>query len=667
MLRFNSLTIKNIGPFKDEQTIDFTSENGVTFIWGNNGRGKTTLLNIFRYALYGRFQNRRGATVDYTTLTNRESRIEGEYGFKVILRMTYDNTEYELTRQFQARTGIKHPTKNDDYESYMFLKKGTAMLSKEEAEHILKSIMPEQVSRFFLFDGELLQEYEELLIDEAEASRKIKTSIEEILGVPVLTNGAIDTDLVLEEYKKLKNKAAQRNQQTQQTASQIEMLNAQLQEHYYEFNRLHELLTEEKTKKSRLEGDLQENEHINKLISDIKVIDNILFEKNLTKESLLSEITTISKDVWKWLVSSRVSIMLDEIKKDLNELENKEHDQKITQRFIADMESAADNKHCSICDQDIGDEHIVQLVQRIKIAKNDYGKLTPEEVSVLRELRERCAALEPMKYPNSKEKLELLERQLDETIVAISDNKRRLNALNEELQKFGETSELTARMQTKAQELSQSISKIKNYEDGKAAEQDKITNTKNTLQTLNAKLDSMAMGVEMDEAKKRVELCEQIHSVFEEGIAAYRDKLKTDVERDATELFLKISSDPDYIKLSINDNYGLSIVHVSGEAVPLRSAGFEHIVALSLIGALHKNAPLRGPIIMDSPFGRLDPIHKSKITSALPHMSEQIVLLAYTSEIDEQEARATLGVALKREYALVRQNSFHTRIELQHN
>jgi hypothetical protein len=29
-------------------------------------------------------------------------------------------------------------------------------------------------------------------------------------------------------------------------------------------------------------------------------------------------------------------------------------------------------------------------------------------------------------------------------------------------------------------------------------------------------------------------------------------------------------------------------------------------VALALIGALQNNAPLRGPFVMDSPFGRVD-------------------------------------------------------------
>ena len=32
MLRFTSLTIENFGPFKGDQTIDFTNDNGVTII-----------------------------------------------------------------------------------------------------------------------------------------------------------------------------------------------------------------------------------------------------------------------------------------------------------------------------------------------------------------------------------------------------------------------------------------------------------------------------------------------------------------------------------------------------------------------------------------------------------------------------------------------------------
>lgn len=36
MLRFASLTVEDFGPFNGTQTIDFTNDDGVTFIWGNN-------------------------------------------------------------------------------------------------------------------------------------------------------------------------------------------------------------------------------------------------------------------------------------------------------------------------------------------------------------------------------------------------------------------------------------------------------------------------------------------------------------------------------------------------------------------------------------------------------------------------------------------------------
>lgn len=125
---------------------------------------------------------------------------------------------------------------------------------------------------------------------------------------------------------------------------------------------------------------------------------------------------------------------------------------------------------------------------------------------------------------------------------------------------------------------------------------------------------------------------------------------------------VSITGDPDYVGLQINRNYGLSIVHRTGALVPGRSSGYEHIVALSLIGALHKNAPLRGPIIMDSPFGRLDKTHKKNIARTLPHMADQVILLTYNGEIERGVAVDELAENLVREYSLARITSMHTQI-----
>lgn len=665
MLRFTSLTIENFGPFKGCQTIDFTSENGVTFIWGNNGRGKTTLLNVFRYALFGHFQTRRKVDVDLTSLSNIEGRTEGKYDFKVILKMQNDDKHYELTRQYVVRKGVSKPTMNDDYEEKVFLKEEGSLLSPDTRDHVLNQIMPQAVSRFFLFDGELLQEYEELLMDDTDDGTRIKESIEQILGVPVLTNGAVDVESILGEYRKEKNKIAQSNAQTQKIASQIAALEAEKTEHSEELSRLSGELTTEYQTRASLENDAQQNEHVSSLLKSMDSLEGNIEEKTARKGSILSQIVVATGDAWKGLVSTRVESILSHISEQLTALELKENAQRIADHILQDMQTAVDNKHCQFCEQDIDDEHMGKLLEKIQKAAGEYGGLSQEEIELLQQLRMRQATLLGMKAASKKDVLELLEGQLASLEVELDDARGRLKTVREELERHGDIESLSKGAQENVKALAQCLKKIENLRDGCQKEREKVKEVESALSTLEDKLNRASTNTEMQAALRRVELCEQVSQIFEKGIAAYRDKLKEDVEHDATDLFLQISNDPDYSRLQINENYGLSIVHKSGEIVPLRSAGYEHVVALALIGALHKNAPLRGPIIMDSPFGRLDPTHKSNITKALPSMSEQIVLLAYTHEIDEQYARDTLGPTLKKEYLLQRVSSFYTQIEAQ--
>lgn len=661
MLRFTSLTIENFGPFKGTQTITLSDKDGVSIVWGNNGRGKTTLLNIFRYALFGKIQNRRGLVKNLINISNLESRSEGNYGFKVILRMTSGGKNYELTRQFKIRSGITKPTKDDDYEQAVFLKEDGSILSSALCDHVLNTIMPEQVSRFFLFDGELLQEYEELLMNDSNAGTKIKESIEKILGVPVLTNGAIDVESVLVTYKSAKTRVAQKNQVTMQIGAQIAALEAKLQEHRKEYERLRTELTAEFNSKNILEDKLTQSERIRGLLSDAKALESSIEEKKSRQENLLLSIRTVTKEAWKGLTSERIKLALTEIGEQARILEEKERTQNTAEQFLAGMRQAISEKHCQLCDQDIEDDILSRIKDRMRHIESDFGSLNSEEKQKLQSLRSRRDTLSRMVYPSSKEKLEIYEEQLANVTVEINQAGRQLKTVREDIDRYGDIDGLTEL----TQQHSQCLAKINNLEEGKRAENAIISETQNSLATLDTQLNRNSSGTDMLLAKRKVELCEQICGIFEKGIDAYRGKLKTDVERDATSLFLQISNDPDYTKLEINENYGLSMVHVSGEKVPYRSAGFEHIVALALISALHRNAPLRGPVIMDSPFGRLDPIHKDKITKALPLISEQIILLAYTHEIDEQTARSTLGSALKKEYRLTRQSSFNTRIELQ--
>ena len=664
MLKFTSMTITNFGPYEGEQTIDFGGGDGVTLIWGDNGHGKTTLLNLFRYALFGRFQYRHETVNDILKLVNREGLKAGKYNFKVVLRMLHDGRKYELTRQYSVRQGVTIPTKNDDYIQDVFLKADGHFLPN--TEHELAMIMPEDVSRFFLFDGELLQEYEELVKDETSVGDKIKKSIESILGVPILTNAASDAAFVLNEYRKEQTKAAQANTQTQKYAAQIESETAKKEEQIKELARLQADLDEAENLKSKLEADGKQNEHLRNLIQRKEYLDSDIAKKEATRDGLLQSIVVTTKDIWRYVAGKQMSTLLEQVRSDLSALHEKQNAHKTATQLMVYLQKIVKTHHCEFCGQDVDETHVASLKERLAEQPGEFGDLTEEEIAKLKSLQIRQASLESMQSSENTLVLKFYEDQLADLLVQIDDEKGQLKDVRDEISRYGNVSDLTTAAKENAQNLAKCYAKIENINEGMQATRDKIKEADTALASLEEKIRKAGTSdADLNLAVKKVRICAALQQLFNNGIAAYRDQLKTEVERDATTLFCSISSDPNYTALIINDNYGLSIQHRSGEIIPFRSAGYEHIVALSLIGALHKNAPLSGPIIMDSPFGRLDPTHKERITKALPLMSDQIILLAYTDEIDSQKARQVLGSTLKKEYRLIKYGSFHTTIELQ--
>ena len=59
MLRFNKIEMENFGTYKGIKEVDFTNRDGVTIVWGNNGFGKTTLLNAFKFVLFNKVVGRK--------------------------------------------------------------------------------------------------------------------------------------------------------------------------------------------------------------------------------------------------------------------------------------------------------------------------------------------------------------------------------------------------------------------------------------------------------------------------------------------------------------------------------------------------------------------------------------------------------------------------------
>ena len=92
-------------------------------------------------------------------------------------------------------------------------------------------------------------------------------------------------------------------------------------------------------------------------------------------------------------------------------------------------------------------------------------------------------------------------------------------------------------------------------------------------------------------ARQRRRLCADLHGLFDQAVAKYRDRLRRSVEADATELFLQLTTEPEYTGLRINESYGLTILHQDGSEIPVRSAGAEHVVAPVPCGCIAEERP----------------------------------------------------------------------------
>lgn len=662
MLHFEKIIMENFGPYKGKQIIDLSQSNGTIIFWGDNGRGKTTLLNAFRYVLFGIIRRRTGILQSLREIENKEAAEENNFGFSVTLNFSNETDLYELKRSFTKRDDIQIPSHDDDYENSVFLKKNGDILPEEAREHELNQIMPEQVSRFFLFDAELLEEYEQLLDNDSSSCEKIKNSIEKILGVPALTNSVTDIKVLLTQFDKAKETEAAKDAKTKQLSEQLSVINEEIANYQNSISDLQKQLDSENQKRHEIEDKMAETENIRGWIATRDQNEKQIKTDEDNLQRLYADLKQITNNIWKGMISDNISSLIDNLTPKVKELESKKASSDFAKQFILKIRSAIVDCECPVCQQKVNEQQKTILEEKIKSLTVSQGDLTPEEQRELTTIKARITILNSLLADNKKETVALLEKQIAETIINIEDLKQETNELNAKIKKQGDASEIEI-LRKLSNNFSETLKRIEILRSGINEENKKLTDALTNKEHIDNLIIKYASSEELKKLGQKEEICNNIYQIFEKGLIQYREDLKTNVEKDATLFFKELTEDKDYTKLQINNNYGLEIIHKSGEVVPGRSSGYEHIVALSLIGALHSNAPLEGPIIMDSPFGRLDPTHTKNIVRLLPKLAKQSILLAYSGEIDEQVAREELKGNLLHEYKLARKTSMNTCIE----
>lgn len=660
MLRFKKLEITNFGPYQSTQVVDFPSDDGVVIIWGFNGFGKTTIMRAIRYALWGNIVDEHGYDDSIASYVNYEAVERGE-NMSVVLHLEYDGSEYILTRSLERRKGTPG-TSDADYAFEVFLQKGSDIVSPTERDHFLKSAIPEGISRFYLFDGEVLQQYENLL-KSGNDNTLIKDSIEDILGLPILEISKDNMSIVRKEYSDAFNKVSTADSRTRQAGEKIEKLEEKQEEIKKSIEDLEKDLGKAAEELGVVDTQLENTESYRNITSDIRSCEEMI---SGWKESMGEEIEIV-RDGLDSLWESHFKAVVDaeiekkeQEKETLSESIKQQAEEKAIWSILTKILSEhPSNCNCPICDSIIDDKAISHIKEMLASKsspidsdkQNKYSKLVAE-----------IQLLKGLKWEDHTEVLQASIKKIENLKTRIQLKEIEKNRLENERRKIGLDSEEKT-IENLIPKHDTLTKLIKTYRDGISDAQKEIEENKKAIEKLRGQIKKNQSNTALEVAQNELEKCQDICDLFDDAIEKFKLNLKENVQRDATDYFTSVAHNSDYKQLSINEEYGLEILTTNGVKVPHRSSGYVQVVAISLIAALHKNAPISGPIVMDSTFQRIDPRHKSNILSSLPSLGRQVIVLAYPEEIQETVARNVLKGKLRKEVTLEQISSFNTIIK----
>jgi DNA sulfur modification protein DndD len=627
-----SLRLKDFRQFRGEQSLRLStsSDRNVTVIYGANGAGKTALLNAFTWVLYGAHTP---AFEKPDDLINHAAWAEAEPGDSIEASVTLvfedggqTYTAERITSARKEADGTRVPLKVNEFSLSFIDESGRDHISRENPEKSIRQILPERLHSFFFFDGEQIEK-----LASEEAYTDIEDAIKTILGLTVVERAIRHLEQAGEDLGK---------EAAEVGSDDDKRLNGELEQ-------IREESAEVRGERTRL---VQENAA---RAEEVKSISAALVGK---KEAQQLQQRREQREAELKQVEDEIGAS----KRSLADAISKKGHLAFLEDLAVTVEGAVEERRVR---GEIPSEIKLQLIQDLLV---DGTCICGREL-VENEDPYNCVEAWKERAGDS---------LAEEAWIRVGANARRVFGDRDALYEYlHETNEELERHKRRRQVIREQLDEIRNTMKGIDSEEIRKLEQRREALLDDSHRASMRIGVLQDKqqalaskreeaerelvkveaknatasvAKRRVAVAREARMALASVLESETDAVRKSLDAKISELFDETSY-KDY-KAHLDAGFQLRLTKPrDGEIDVPRSSGESQILSLDFVGAVADFAQTRSelgganvmlsgfgggifPIVMDSPFGKLDVTYQKQMAEAIPRLAPQVVVMVSKSQ-----------------------------------
>lgn len=644
-MQIDYLLMKNFRQYADTK-IEFarSKESNFTVIEGENGAGKTNILNAITWCLYG---NENHIDTKYGGLPRvhipafEQTKNEPVEVVVEIQLIDSDGNKRKITRkQIFRKLDEARVVESPALLSYMWQEerdwKGPSIDS--DAQYVINNLIPESLEEYFFFDGERMDLYFREKSHKEIKEAVFQISQLEMLDVVIDHLGARRSILVkaakglspkvkelqekIEIYQRsqrpdseeLASKLQEKEKKEQEERGIIEKLRKSSYEHIRELQKRRDELEEE------LKG----------LTRDIKALEDSQLQFLHSKMPSLfcyNALTLTGKLIQNQKEAGQIPPLIQGV-------------------FIKGLLQ----KNRCICGSDLSkkDEYSIQRRKKVEslLEEKELSSISAELIETNLRTIDLLQGIEGFKERSI---------EISKKINELKENKKPKIANLERLADELKNSDIEA--VSKLEEDRQKVSYEKEEIVGR------IAVLRNTIERRDAQIRQFQKDLndELQEENKFNFLASQLSVCNEAAEAADYVKttimfeVKNEIEKQTSQQFLSlIWKKGTYKGVKIDDDYNISVPHVSGrEGLGTLSAGERQVCALSFMAALNNVSGFDVPLIIDTPLGRISNEPTKNIAENLPkYLKGKQVTLLVTDKEFSKEVQESLSNKIGKTYKI---------------